>query len=265
MKRFATLFAFAALVTAGAACEKRANQVQSYTETGEMDRTRTAEEQGAGTAEGSSFAQDETQPVAGGTAARGGAPVSGGLAGSETLSGQVFIVEKDGARVAIDDDDVIKDIESKLSEAGLSPGAVDGKADAQLSGAISQFQAKRGLPMTGAIDEATASALGISWARLSMHGAASEAGSDLERGYDKSKSGLKSGWEETKGGVKEGVHDLDEATRDERQKVGGEVKELGSDVKEGGKAIGSDLEDGANEVGSDMQEGYDSLKKDLND
>jgi peptidoglycan hydrolase-like protein with peptidoglycan-binding domain len=46
-----------------------------------------------------------------------------------------------------------------LAQAGFAPGRVDGVLDAATTAALRRFQAARGLPVTGAVDAATLTAL----------------------------------------------------------------------------------------------------------
>lgn len=55
----------------------------------------------------------------------------------------------------------IRQAQRQLQEAGFAPGSVDGVLGPQTRVALQQYQAKRGLPKTGELDEATRKALGI--------------------------------------------------------------------------------------------------------
>jgi hypothetical protein len=55
----------------------------------------------------------------------------------------------------------IRQAQRQLREAGFAPGRIDGVLGAQTRVALQQYQAKRGLPSTGELDEATSRALGI--------------------------------------------------------------------------------------------------------
>ena len=46
-------------------------------------------------------------------------------------------------------------IESRLSQMGFNPGQVDGRFDRDTRGAISRYQTRRGLPVTGYLSEPT--------------------------------------------------------------------------------------------------------------
>jgi len=55
----------------------------------------------------------------------------------------------------------IRQAQRQLQEAGFGPGSLDGVMGQQTRIALQQYQAKRGLPKTGELDEATRKALGI--------------------------------------------------------------------------------------------------------
>ena len=55
----------------------------------------------------------------------------------------------------------IRQAQRHLQEAGFAPGSIDGMLGPQTRVALQQYQAKRGLPKTGELDEATRKALGI--------------------------------------------------------------------------------------------------------
>jgi hypothetical protein len=55
----------------------------------------------------------------------------------------------------------IRQAQRQLQEAGFAPGSLDGVLGPQTRVALQQYQAKRGLPKTGELDEATRKALGI--------------------------------------------------------------------------------------------------------
>jgi hypothetical protein len=55
----------------------------------------------------------------------------------------------------------IRQAQRQLQEAGFDPGSIDGVLGPQTRIALQQYQAKRGLPKTGELDEATRKALGI--------------------------------------------------------------------------------------------------------
>jgi hypothetical protein len=55
----------------------------------------------------------------------------------------------------------IRQAQRQLREEGFAPGRIDGVLGAQSRVALQQYQAKRGLPRTGELDEATSRALGI--------------------------------------------------------------------------------------------------------
>jgi peptidoglycan hydrolase-like protein with peptidoglycan-binding domain len=55
----------------------------------------------------------------------------------------------------------IRQAQRQLQEAGFAPGSIDGMLGPQTKVALQQYQAKRGLPKTGELDEATRKALGL--------------------------------------------------------------------------------------------------------
>jgi len=56
---------------------------------------------------------------------------------------------------------LVREVQHKLTETGFNPGPADGLMGAKTRSALRHFQAKHGLPTTGAPDTATLSALGI--------------------------------------------------------------------------------------------------------
>jgi hypothetical protein len=65
------------------------------------------------------------------------------------------------AAMAMDSQTRIRQAQRQLQEEGFDPGRIDGVLGSQTRVALQQYQAKRGLPRTGALDEATSRALGI--------------------------------------------------------------------------------------------------------
>jgi hypothetical protein len=55
----------------------------------------------------------------------------------------------------------MRQAQRQLQEEGFAPGRIDGVLGSQTRVALQQYQAKRGLPRTGELDEATSRALGI--------------------------------------------------------------------------------------------------------
>jgi peptidoglycan hydrolase-like protein with peptidoglycan-binding domain len=51
--------------------------------------------------------------------------------------------------------DQIQQVQERLKAEGVDPGPVDGVMNPQTEAALRQFQQKRGLPTSGAVDEAT--------------------------------------------------------------------------------------------------------------
>jgi peptidoglycan hydrolase-like protein with peptidoglycan-binding domain len=61
----------------------------------------------------------------------------------------------------LDSRERIRQAQKQLQEEGFTPGSIDGVLGRQTRVALQQYQAKRGLPKTGELDEATRKALGI--------------------------------------------------------------------------------------------------------
>ena len=115
---------------------QRANNLSA---SGRLDRA-TAEALGIGSG----------QAVAGQRDAEGGFPFGGT---SSTVQGY----EPSRERQA----DQAREIQQALKQQGHNPGAIDGVIGAQTRQAIRDFQQAQGLPATGIVDGATASALGL--------------------------------------------------------------------------------------------------------
>jgi hypothetical protein len=62
---------------------------------------------------------------------------------------------------SLDSRERIRQAQKLLQEEGFTPGSIDGVLGRQTRVALQQYQAKRGLPKTGELDEATRKALGI--------------------------------------------------------------------------------------------------------
>ena len=62
---------------------------------------------------------------------------------------------------SLDSRERIRQAQKQLQEEGFTPGSIDGVLGRQTRVALQQYQAKRGLPKTGELDEATRKALGI--------------------------------------------------------------------------------------------------------
>jgi hypothetical protein len=67
----------------------------------------------------------------------------------------------DRQKALMDSQARIRQAQRQLQEAGFAPGSLDGVLGPQTRVALQQYQAKRGLPKTGELDEATRKALGI--------------------------------------------------------------------------------------------------------
>jgi hypothetical protein len=58
-------------------------------------------------------------------------------------------------------DDNVREVQTKLSDEGLYSGAVDGAYSPDLSAALTRYQVRKGLPITGQLDAETSKALGV--------------------------------------------------------------------------------------------------------
>src|SRR4029434_1852540 len=61
---------------------------------------------------------------------------------------------------AVRADDNVRDVQTKLSEEGFYSGEIDGAYSSDLSAALSRYQIRKGLPITGQLDADTSEALG---------------------------------------------------------------------------------------------------------
>lgn len=77
-------------------------------------------------------------------------------------------------------DDNVREVQTKLSEEGLYFGEVDGAYSPDLSAALTRYQVRKGLPITGQLDVETAEALGAKPA-VGPSRAAAEQGSETWR------------------------------------------------------------------------------------
>jgi peptidoglycan hydrolase-like protein with peptidoglycan-binding domain len=57
-------------------------------------------------------------------------------------------------------DDNVREVQTKLHDAGFYPGEIDGAYSSQLTAALSRYQVRNGLPITGQLDVETSKALG---------------------------------------------------------------------------------------------------------
>ena len=77
-------------------------------------------------------------------------------------------------------DDNVREVQAKLSDEGLYSGEVDGAYSPDLSAALTRYQVRKGLPITGQLDVETAGALGAKPA-VGPSTAAAEEGSETWR------------------------------------------------------------------------------------
>src|SRR5436190_14468282 len=64
------------------------------------------------------------------------------------------------AVAAVCADDNVREVQTKLSDGGFYLGEIDGAYSSQLSEALSRYQVRNGLPITGQLDVETSKALG---------------------------------------------------------------------------------------------------------
>ena len=81
-------------------------------------------------------------------------------------------------------DDNVREVQTKLSDEGCYFGVIDGAYSSDFSAALSRYQIRNGLPITGQLDEETSKALGAKPA-VGPSTAASEQGSETWRGLRK--------------------------------------------------------------------------------
>ena len=81
---------------------------------------------------------------------------------------------------AVRADDNVREVQTKLSDEGLYSGKVDGAYSPDLSAALTRYQVRKGLPITGQLDVETAGALGAKPA-VGPSTAAAEQGSETWR------------------------------------------------------------------------------------
>jgi len=94
-----------------------------------------------------------------------------GVPGSVRMVGTMNLSNfKERNEIAVDDIAIIKlaertaqlrEVQRRLQAEGFSPGPIDGVLGPGTRTALSQYQAKYGLPKTGALDDATRKALGV--------------------------------------------------------------------------------------------------------
>jgi predicted small secreted protein len=213
-----TSLAVAGLAFAG--CERRAPNVDDQAR-GYTPSTDPATRGGAGTTttdrtEATDRVPEplDRQPVAG---REPGSTVPGTTTTTETTAtaSDIFVMNDDGTRTMLHDSALLTQVQQKLSSEGLYTGTVDGRATPELASAIREYQAKKGLPQTGAIDKRTADAMGLEWSRLSAGGASGtmgdtmrEAGRDIESGARDLGRDIKEGAERTGERIEEGAEDI---------------------------------------------------------
>jgi hypothetical protein len=61
---------------------------------------------------------------------------------------------------AVSADDNVRDVQMKLRDGGFYSGEIDGAYSSQLSAALTRYQIRKGLPITGQLDVETSKALG---------------------------------------------------------------------------------------------------------
>lgn len=86
-----------------------------------------------------------------------------------------LILADDGERYALHDPATVRVIEQRLHAVGMMPGAIDGKVDEELRGALLELQRRRGLPRTGMVDRPTAALLSLDFGELKARAGAGPA------------------------------------------------------------------------------------------
>jgi hypothetical protein len=234
MRRFNT-FAIAGLAALGlttAACERRSptadTQGRGYVET--RDPSVASETRTETTTTTETETDLDRQPVAGTetttpmpsdtAAAPSTAPSTGMVAhDSDTAAGagDIHWVSEDGERTTISDSTLVTRIQQKLKAEGVYDGPTDGRASAETTAALREYQAKRGLPQTGSIDERTASALELEWDKMKVSG--STAGERLDTAGSEMKEGAKELGRDLKGEAHKAGENIEEGAKDVRDFV----------------------------------------------
>ncbi len=278
MKRFHA-FAIAGLAALGlsTACEKRAptadTQGRGYVESRDPNApgsspstTTTPSTDTTGAAPSGTAGSDlDRQPVSGtGGDTAATTPTTPDSTGTgTTTSTDVYWVADDGERTVISDSTLITRVQQKLKEAGVYQGETDGRVSAELGPAIRQYQAKRGLPQSGAIDKRTADALGVDWdkAKVSGRDEGQTATDAIKEGGAKIEAGANEALEGTRAGAAEAGRDLEAGANEAAE----ETKAAGSELQEGTKELGKDLESGAKRAGEEAKEAGEDVKDFVND
>jgi hypothetical protein len=124
-----------------------------------------------GTAEMTHITGTIPAPLATNVLAEVGTGKFAGVPGSVRIVGAMNLSNfKDKNEIAFDDIAIIRltertaqlrEVQRRLQAEGFSPGPIDGVLGTGTRTALSQYQAKHGLPKTGALDDATRKALGV--------------------------------------------------------------------------------------------------------
>lgn len=193
-----------------------------------------------------------------------------GAAVSDTVS-DVYWVDTTGNRAVLHDTATLTQIQQRLAADGFYRGQNDGKTSPELTAAIRQFQAKKGLAETGMIDNQTADAMGLDYAKLSAKpGAATTTDDTLGAKADRAgeKAETKAG--ELRGEMREGADKLRDKTGTAAEDTKAGAKQLGNEVEAGARDMGRDLESGANkvesgakDVGRDVESGAKEAGRDI--
>jgi hypothetical protein len=146
---------------------------------------------------------------------------------TEASGGDVFWISDGGKRAMLHDSGLITQVQQKLSKAGIYKGATDGRSSEELATAISNFQFRKGLPKTGAIDRYTAEAMGLEWAKF--QGGDTKPTSDILTDVEKKASAVESDVEK---GLKEGASDVEKEANKAANEVEDTAKEAGKKVDE---------------------------------
>jgi peptidoglycan hydrolase-like protein with peptidoglycan-binding domain len=113
-------------------------------------------------------------------------------------------------------DDNVREVQTKLSDEGLYSGEVDGAYSPDLSAALTRYQVRNGLPITGQLDVETAGALGAKPA-VGPSTAAAEKGSETWRRLRKHERRTSSG-----------AHRSDTVAAEEREEPSPGAEETGT-------------------------------------
>ena len=119
-----------------------------------MDKTEGTVAGGAGGAVAGAVVGGPVGAVVGGV---GGAYVGNEVAGKDGTSGSTASATSPRYESAL-----VRNVQQALNDKGYSAGAVDGQWGPATEDAVRRFQRASGLPQTGALEQSTLTALGVS-------------------------------------------------------------------------------------------------------